>query len=169
MAEEAEKVFLVDAYSDPVKIQVHGRVNFLNCSPLRTFIRKMFDDGKRQFVFDFTDCTGMDSTFLGILAGAAIELKKLDPSEQLVFTGLGERNLELIKNLGLHRICVLQAAKESETTFSGTGLDEGQQLSEPESARMVLDAHQNLIQTDPGNMEKFQDVITFLKNQVGDS
>jgi len=169
MAEETEKVFLVDAYSDPVQIQVHGRVNFLNCSPLRIFIRKMLDGGSRHFRFDFSDCTGMDSTFLGILAGAAIELKKLDANEQLVFVGLGERNMELIKNLGLHRICELVAAPENDDGFSGRELEASKQLTEPESARMVLDAHQNLIETDPSNLEKFQDVITFLKNQVGDS
>ena len=35
----------------------------------------MVEQGK-SFVVDFRDCTSMDSTFLGILVGLALELRK---------------------------------------------------------------------------------------------
>lgn len=38
--------------------------------------------------------------------------------------------------------------------------------AEVESARMVLQAHENLVEIDESNRTKFQDVISFLKNQV---
>jgi hypothetical protein len=35
-----------------------------------------------------------------------------------------------------------------------------------ESARLVLEAHENLVAADPANQGKFQDVMAFLRNRV---
>jgi hypothetical protein len=48
----------------------------------------------------------------------------------------------------------------------GTTLNE-QTRSEIESARLMLEAHENLIAADPENAAKFQDVLTFLKSRLG--
>ena len=38
--------------------------------------------------------------------------------------------------------------------------------SEIESARLVLEAHENLVAADAANAAKFQDVLAFLRNRV---
>jgi hypothetical protein len=38
--------------------------------------------------------------------------------------------------------------------------------TELESARLVLEAHENLVAVDEANRSKFQDVLTFLKSRV---
>ena len=81
-----KSVYLVDAYSDPVVVRVEGRAGFQNSSCLRDFITEMLARGKTRFVLDFQHCAGMDSTFLGVLAGAAIELRKTAPSGTIVVT-----------------------------------------------------------------------------------
>jgi hypothetical protein len=35
-----------------------------------------------------------------------------------------------------------------------------------ENARMVLEAHENLVNADESNRSKFQDVLAFLRNRV---
>jgi hypothetical protein len=35
-----------------------------------------------------------------------------------------------------------------------------------EDARLVLEAHENLVAADPANQGKFQDVMAFLRNRV---
>jgi len=40
--------------------------------------------------------------------------------------------------------------------------------SEVESARLVLQAHENLVTADAENQAKFQDVLTFLRNRVAE-
>lgn len=42
----------------------------------------------------------------------------------------------------------------------------GVQPTELESARLVLEAHENLVAVDESNRNKFQDVLTFLKGRV---
>lgn len=167
MSETATKpVFLVDAYSDPVLIRIEGRASFQNSGCLKDFTSDMVRRGKRRFAIDFTHCTSMDSTFLGVLAGVALELRKLGSGASLVLARLGARNLELVRNMGLHRLM----------TVDGTGLgagfdrcDEGLECAdrtELENARIALEAHENLVAADEANRTKFQDVLVFLRNRV---
>lgn len=165
MSDPIQPTFIVSAYSEPIVVQINGKANYLNCNTFREFIEKMLADGKTQYVLDFTNCKGMDSTFLGILAGTALELKKLTPPGVFVVCNLGERNHELICNLGLQNLLTVgdDLPEKDNVEFSKL------QNIEVSDARTVLKAHENLIQADDGNTAKFQDVISFLRNQVEQS
>jgi anti-anti-sigma factor len=76
-----------------VLVRVDGRASFQNSSCLRDFISEMLARGKTRFVLDFQRCASMDSTFLGVLAGAAIELRKHAPQGSIVVTRVAQRNL----------------------------------------------------------------------------
>lgn len=165
MVEELNSGFLVDAYTSPVVVKIMGRASFINSAPLRDFFHRMIQSGKTEFLMDFQECTTMDSTFLGITAGVALELRKQTPPGKLVLCRLGERNLELVKNLGLHRILLLDEGNTAAKLSNGEAL-KGMPLSEQENAKMVLKAHETLCQCDDSNKERFQDVIHFLKNQI---
>jgi anti-sigma B factor antagonist len=167
MPDPAKPSFLVDAYSDPIVVRIEGRASFQNSGCLHDFFAEMMKQGKPRFVLDFQNCTSMDSTFLGVMAGAALELRKKTPPGSLVIVRASQRNLELIRNLGLHRLVSVDAGDfpmnfSSATTALPCGGDRG----ELEHARLVLEAHENLVATDESNRSKFQDVLTFLKNRV---
>ena len=166
MADPVNSTFLVDAYSDPVLIRIQGRASFLNSSSLREFTAEMVRQGKRRFVIDFSACTGMDSTFLGVLAGLALDLRKNDPKGTVVFCRLAARNLELIRNLGLHRLATVDFGGDLAPVDGDTTPLEDKKLGELENARMCLEAHENLVEADQTNQEKFQDVLVFMKNRV---
>jgi anti-anti-sigma factor len=161
MSDPAQPTFLVSAYSDPVVVQVNGKANYLNCNAFREFIEKVIAGGSRKLFIDFENCKGMDSTFLGILAGTAIQLRKLTPLGELIVGNLSERNYELICNLGLQNLLIIskdQAAASK--TFDAL---KNQEVSD---AKNILKAHENLTAADQENVGKFQDVIAFLRNQV---
>lgn len=167
MPDVAQKpVYLVDAYSDPVVVRIDGRASFQNSACLRDFIAEMVRQGKPRLVIDFMHCASMDSTFLGVLAGAALELKKATPPGSLILARLGQRNLELIRNLGLHRLLTVDSGDfPMDFGKCDTALYCANR-SEVENARMVLEAHENLVAVDENNRAKFQDVLAFLKNRV---
>jgi anti-sigma B factor antagonist len=164
-----EPQFLVNPYDDPVIVKVLGKASFLNSAPVKDLFDRLVKRGKSRFVIDFEKCTGMDSTFLGILAGLGIGLMKTDPPGSVVLCRLGERNLELIENLGLHRLLAVDSGDPGQAVADSKSFDQissANKLSEVENARMVLQAHENLVSIDESNKTKFQDVIAFLKNQV---
>jgi len=163
-----EPDFLVNAYNEPVLIKVNGRACFHNAAPIDAFLKRMIDEGRRNFVFDFQNCTGMDSTFLGLLAGTGLRLMRGNPRGTVVLCRLGPRNLELVRNLGLHRIVTVDSG-DLDMNLGGRTPEEtlsAPKRSENEQARMVLKAHESLVEIDQANRSKFQDVIAFLKNQV---
>jgi hypothetical protein len=103
----------------------------------------------------------MDSTFLGILAGTAIQLRKLTPMGELIVGNLSERNYELICNLGLQNL--LTISKDQVAASKTFDALKNQEVSD---AKNILKAHENLTAADQENAGKFQDVIAFLRNQV---
>lgn len=163
----AKPVYLVDAYSDPVVVRVLGRACFQNSGCVREFVTEMLHQNKKRFVFDFQQCSSMDSTFLGVLAGIALDLRKMQGGGSLVLARMSARNLELVRNLGLHRLLTVET-NDFPMSFDGcnTAL-QCQDQTELEHARLVLEAHENLVTADESNRNKFQDVLAFLKNRVG--
>ena len=166
MSDTQQPTFLVSAYSIPVVVRINGKANYLNCNAFRDFIEKMVHDGKGQFVLDFENCKGMDSTFLGILAGTALELRKQTPPGVLLICNLGQRNHELVCNLGLQNILTIEEDIPASVDNIGTaGFSELKNM-EVSNAKNVLKGHENLVNANTENAAKFQDVIAFLRNQV---
>ncbi|ACB75967.1 STAS domain-containing protein [Opitutus terrae] len=161
-----QPVYLVDAYSDPAVVRVNGRACFQNSACLREFVTEMLRQQKTRFVFDFQNCSSMDSTFLGVLAGIALELKKVPGGGSLVLARMGPRNLELVRNLGLHRLLTVETGDFPMTFDAQATPIPCRDQTELDHARLVLEAHENLVTADESNRAKFQDVLAFLKNRV---
>lgn len=167
MVEPAKPTFLVNADSDPVIVRIEGRASFQNSSSLNDFMTALIAQGKVHYVIDFQNCTSMDSTFLGVLAGAALDLLKQTPRGSLVLARVGSRNLELIRNLGLERILHIDTeVPVADPTSDEQALPIAPVLDEIANARMVLAAHENLISADENNRAKFQDVLSFLRDRI---
>lgn len=168
MTEQPKTQFLVNPDSDPVAIRIEGKATFQNCGCMKDFMNKMLDAGKRRFVMDFEACTGMDSTFLGVMAGTALQLRKAEPRGSLVVSHLNERNDELVNNLGLNRLLTIddgRSVSREDTAF----LQQTKETDEIAAARQVLEAHRNLVQVDGENAAKFKDVMTICEMQIGDA
>ena len=79
---------------------------------------------------------------------------------------LGSRNLELVRNLGLHRLLTVDPGEPPSGDEKSHQLLQCPDQSELDQARLVLEAHENLVTADESNRTKFQDVLAFLKNRV---
>ena len=125
----------------------------------------MLEGEKKEIQINFSHCNGMDSTFLGILAGSALRLNNQTPPGRLSVCQLSERNRELITNLGLQALLhIVEDAPERKDLSQLDRLEN----KEVDDAAEVLHAHENLIQANSANAAKFEDVISFLKKQVED-
>ncbi len=155
--------FKVDISSDPVLVRIIGKANYLNCGPLNDFFEGMLKKGTSHFVLDFSECEGMDSTFLGILAGVALKVRGLEPPGSVVLSRIEGRKLELVKNLGLHRILMVQEGKKAPAHEARSTEDLGATGSADQQT--MLRAHQSLVEADASNWEKFQDVIDYLRHE----
>ena len=159
MAAPDSPTYLVDANSDPAVLKICGRASYTNCNPVHAFFRRMIEGGRQHVVVDFEECTAMDSTFLGVLAGAAMQIRRSSTHGSLVLTHLDGNNLRLVRELGLDR--VLEIATGDPPTVDGKTLESVQ--GEQAAPDTILNAHENLVRADESNETRFQDVLSFLR------
>lgn len=174
---ELPKGICVGTAGDEVHVRVIGRGTFQNGQPLRRYAQEMIERGSRQFVVDLGQCQGMDSTFLGVLAGIGLRLAQLGGNSKVQIARIGPRNMELLQTLGLDRLFVILPA---DAASASPALGEEQLRRLPESdinslskplnkldtADLMLEAHDSLIRADQRNLAKFKDLTQFLRENV---
>ena len=123
------------------------------------------EEGHRNYVLDFADCSGLDSTFLGILVGVALAVRSEEEEGSMTLLSLGERNLETVENLGIHRIAHVRPKLEMTDLDQLEAVDSGSD-DEAISAREVCEAHKRLMELNESNARKFHDVVSFLEQRM---
>ncbi len=155
---EDKTTYLARIAGKRAELAISGRASHSNCAGLSPFFERALSEGCEEIVVDCRECSGMDSTVLGILAGAALKVRKIRGKMKL--TNLNSRNMELVENLGLDKI--LEADSEGEKLpVEGKPVPEG-----AASASEILDAHEVLVEAHEENAEKFVDVINFLRKDL---
>lgn len=151
-------------------LRCEGKGSFMQSPALKECAEQRLASGERHFVVDLEACTGMDSTFMGFLAGLAARVGKLEGWVQIATPG--ERNRRSLEDLGLD--CLLQISPP-EAPWRGRveeirgGLDPFELDRGPdarERARHVLDAHRTLAGTSEENAAKFSNVLQVLEKEV---
>ena len=161
-------VFLVNTYAEPVVIRINGRASYLNSGPLREFFAILARQMRKDVMIDFRNCTSVDSTFLGIVAGAALDFMDMEPRGNIKLVSLSPRNLELVRNLGLERLTtIVETPAESADGRGAEQALEADKIDKEERVRMIIAAHEHLVKCDESNAERFQDVLTFMRKQRG--
>ena len=97
-----ETKYLVGISSGVATMAVVGKANYLNCRNVGEFFSAAIARGCSRIVVDCSQCAGMDSTFLGMVAGAALKIHK--SGGEMVLVNLNDRNRELIDNLGIFKL-----------------------------------------------------------------
>ncbi len=151
-------------------IKVSGRATFKLAPSLKRFCMNALDHGCRQIIFDMEECQGMDSTFMGVLAGVAIHPGGGDA--KVIVINLSPRTHEMLVTLGLERVLECHALNEplpelkqrlaAALHLEGLEDDNDRVLS----LTTMLQAHQHLVDIDPENLARFRDVLTYLNQEV---
>ena len=141
-------------------IRVLDKASYLNCSPVRDFILNRLESGKTSFVVDFDQCKSIDSTFLGILVSLAIKVKS---SGSLTLLNLRDRNLETVRNLGIHKIATVSTESFGELD-EAIAID-GIAAEAKASNRLIYEAHKSLMDLNQKNQKLFCDVVKFLEQK----
>jgi anti-sigma B factor antagonist len=150
-------------------VKISGRANFTSSIDFKSVVQNLRDKGYTCFVLDLSECTLMDSTFLGLLAGFGLKMRGRpeNPCDRgMVLLNPSPRITELLESLGvldLFRITqgTAELPPEAEAispTFEPHGHEE--------VTRACLEAHQILSSLSPENAAKFRDVTQFLAEDL---
>ena len=154
-----ETKYLVGISSGTATMAVVGKANYLNCRNVGEFFSAAIARVCSKIVVACSQCAGMDSTFLGMVAGAALKIHKT--GGEMVLVNLNDRNRELIDNLGIFKL--VRIAEDPSAMPKPTS--EFLPANNATHAN-ILNAHENLVEADSSNKTKFEDVIAFLKRET---
>lgn len=129
--------------------------------------------GETLLVVDLGECSGMDSTFMGTLAGMAARLSAQERGV-LHIAEPGERNRRSLEDLGLDFLMeidpptamwrgkadAIRGELKSQQSAGGIG--------QVQRARHVLEAHQNLSELNDHNAREFAGVVDMLETELAD-
>lgn len=150
-------------------IKISGRANFSSSVDFKTVVQELRQKGCTYFVLDLSECTLMDSTFLGVLAGFGLQSKACKGDQGITILELlnaNERVTELLESLG-----VLHLFKLTQGPLQIPGPAQEQALStacptREDVRRACLEAHETLMQINPQNAAKFKEVAAFLTEDL---
>ncbi len=145
-------------------VRVSEKASYLNCNPIREFFANRLSAGQLNFVVDFEECKSLDSTFLGILVRLAIKVR---PEGSLSLINLRDRNLETVKNLGIHKIA--NVSSHCVKSFEELTSIKMETEDDEASTQMIYEAHKALMDLNEKNQKLFCDVIKFLEQKRDES
>lgn len=153
-------------------VRVRGRASFKISSAVKEFGAAANAAGCTTLLFDLADCDGMDSTFMGVLAGLALRWRKSCGGE-VVLVNMTPRTRGLAATLGLDEIVRAFLAGETPDRYAGLAA-RSRELRELETGgesrrdinETMLRAHEDLVKVNPENRPRFKDVLTFLREDL---
>ena len=145
----------------------------MNSPLMKSFGESRVKDGESVVVVDLAGCIGMDSTFMGTLAGMASKLSAVDGGA-LQIAEADERNRRSLEDLGLDFLMQINpdgAEWKDRLEEIRACLEPAQAGDAPnqlDRARHVLQAHEDLSDISDENAAEFRTVVGTLKKQVSD-
>lgn len=154
-------------------IRCEGKGSFINSSIVKTFGGDRISSGEKCLVIDLGACTGMDSTFMGTLAGMATRLSA-NGGGVLQIADAGSRNRRSLEDLGLDFLMDIDppaAVWRGKIDVIRENLAPPHQQSTPDQiqrAMQVLEAHRVLSEANEQNARTFSEVVTLLENDLAE-
>lgn len=167
----ADRPILVGVFDGFSWIRLEGKGSFMNSPMLKAFGDSRIAAGETRIVVDLAACTGMDSTFMGTLAGMAARLSTLGEGGVQIAEP-GERNRRSLEDLGLDFLMEIdppEAVWRGRVDIIRGELHEPQvpgALGRTQRAKHVLEAHQTLAGINDANARGFAGVVSQLEKEV---
>jgi len=158
-----ESDVLISHNSGIYKIRIEGRANFEYGPPLRNLAKELEHETFSTISVNLKDCTGMDSTFMGILAKIGLRAKQIGAAMEII--NASASNIALLKGLGLSSL--FKFIEREEVFNLGDEWDEaGEKGDALDTAEAVHDAHDTLMDVAPENIPKFKTVVDLAQKDI---
>lgn len=138
---------------------------------MKAFGDERIAGGETCLVVDLGACSGMDSTFMGTLAGLAARLSSTDGGV-LQIADSGGRNRRSLEDLGLDFLMEIDPPSAAwrgtmDTVRNNLRCPQpARPTDQTQRARHVLEAHQILSDANDQNAREFSGVVKLLENEV---
>ncbi|MCF7847845.1 MAG: STAS domain-containing protein [Kiritimatiellales bacterium] len=157
---------------DAAVIRVGGRGSFKVSPALKQFVHQIITRRSAEKIYlDMASCIGMDSTFMGVLAGLACYTESKS-SIKFRLINLSDKNQKLLTTLGVDKVVKYSMVGSEESASALPGNVEPSEILSTDlsdklrAAETALEAHETLVDINPENYDRFKSVLEYLEADV---
>lgn len=157
-----------------------------NSADVVRYVEPEIEHGRSRVVVDLDQCTGLDSTFMGMLIGISKRLRQIKQGCLHIINAHG-RNAQLLRGLGVQYFCSLSEdagpfTKDETADACSCGSEmeppptqadlvdcqelEHRPLTKSEQTQHCFAAHKELSEVNEANREKFKDVVDLMGKKL---
>ncbi len=144
-------------------VRVHGRATFKIAPALRDFVTHELQHARLGVLIDFSECTAVDSTFVGTLTSLSLHCRRAGRGCIKLFN-VPTNVYDVLRTLGLTMVLDVAGAGDANVITYQTAKTAAP--SRTEITALMLDAHQTLAALNEKNALEFHNVIEFLRNSL---
>lgn len=164
---EEDGRILVAVFGRTIYVKPMGHATQENCLGLPDFIKSMFRQGCTKVTFDLGECNAMDSTFLGVVASAAMSSSSGEDKGVLILNASEDAKHEF-EMIGLTSViafkeeeCEVPSELElSQIDFVHLPNDERERIAR------IKEMHEQLVELNERNRQNFQSFIDMLESEL---
>lgn len=157
-------------------VRIIGKGNVFLAPTIKNFFDRVLSKDEshlslQSVILDMEECTGMDSTFMGMIAGTASKLKKTHKNS-LSLHSVSPKNLDSLEELGIHFLVKINSqdlnlkalAQEIRPTLQDISPD---QILAPDK-NLILETHKTLGSLNTKNAKEFKAVINTFEKEISE-
>ncbi|RMD74307.1 MAG: anti-sigma factor antagonist [Lentisphaerae bacterium] len=149
--------------------RIIGRATFACCLTFREYARQLVSGKFNEIYLDLSQCTGMDSTFMGVIAMICLELRRSWPDKKLKVASASETNKKLLDEVGLSNF--IEHIESFNQPMQWVQLfpcedEQKPQVLTREDGQLILEAHKTLMGLSEENVKKFDQVVKTIENDL---
>lgn len=160
---------LVSAGETFACVKIAGQANFTSSIDFKTLVDELLQRGCTHFVLDLRECTLMDSTFLGVLAGFGLRVNGTQSdnvSRKLELFNPNARISDLLENLGVLHLFEITQGEIRLPEQTAPHATAPANPTREEVKRTCLEAHRVLMEINPDNVTRFKDLTQYLAEDL---
>jgi len=163
LSENLKGSYEVAAGRRAVYVRVHGLASMTNCLCVRDVLDRFIRSKRTFVVFDLGDCTGMDSTFMGVIAGVATQDLN-DKPVGVAIVNAPPRIVKLLESVGLTELVYVDPDPFETPEVQFHLLEE--QATEEERLQLIRTAHEHLIAISEENEKIFGPLLRAVEREM---
>ena len=166
--DEKQFCFRISAFEGNGYVEIYGPGN-MNIAPiLKDICYAMINEGKSEIFINMKECTIVDSTFMGTLVNIQERFKARNITDgKLCALNLNEDNKKLFHMVGIDRMIDTISKKIDIPDFKMKTIDICE-VEREEKLRVVVEAHEKLIQINEVNKDKFDKFLKIVKQEMNE-
>ncbi len=158
-----EDRFLYSELEDTIFIMIEGNATMKNSKTLSDLLKQIFDGEKKNLVFEMSKCNYLDSTFLGLIAKCALEIKK-KWSSTLYIMNASNMVMNGLKQTGIDKF--IEKLEDENLDIEATEIEKSDFSERKDKTLYILEMHKTLVDLNDKNKETFKNVVDMIEKDL---